>query len=107
MKAIPKPQHIVTESIDVYSFMIYGIVYNFIYKDDNNTFHIGENTLIENSAFKNSFLSWRRCDELFQSICVTKRECIDISNAMLNNNQSENAIRKNKTYISANSSFNS
>ena len=55
MKAIPKPQHIVTESIDVYSFMIYGIVYNFIYTDDNNTFHIGENTLIENQPLKIPF----------------------------------------------------
>lgn len=42
-KVVAKPQHIVTESIDVYSFMIYGIVYNFIYKDDSNTFRHGEN----------------------------------------------------------------
>lgn len=55
MKAIPKPRHIVSESIDVYSFMIYGIVYNFIYRDDNNTFHLGENILRENQPLKIPF----------------------------------------------------
>jgi len=55
MKAIPKPRHIVTDSIDVYSFMIYGIVYNFIYKDDNNTFNLEENILQENQPLKMPF----------------------------------------------------
>ncbi len=55
MKVIPKPRHIITESIDVYLFMIYGIVYNFIYKDDDNAFKLGENTLQENQPLKMPF----------------------------------------------------
>ena len=65
MKAIPKPRHIVTESIDVYSFMIYGIVYDFIFKDDKNTFHIGGKHLDRKSISKNSFLFGFGCSKLF------------------------------------------
>ncbi len=44
-KTVLNPRHVVCEGIDIYCFMIHGIVYNFIYKDDNNSFHLGNNTL--------------------------------------------------------------
>jgi hypothetical protein len=54
-KMVAKPRHIITETIDVYSFVIYGIVYNFIYKDDNHLFRLGENILEPNHSLKIPF----------------------------------------------------
>jgi hypothetical protein len=72
MKAIPKPRHIITESIDVYLFMIYGIVYNFIYKDDNNTFNFGENTLQENQPLKMPFYLGADAMNYFRAFVLPK-----------------------------------
>jgi|SRR5690242_2158944 len=72
MKAIPKPRHIITESIDVYLFMIYGIVYNFIYKDDNNTFKLGENTLQENQPLKIPFYLGADAMNYFRAFVLPK-----------------------------------
>jgi len=44
-KVVAKPRHLFTDSLDIYSFVIYGIGYNFIYRDELNSFHLGENTL--------------------------------------------------------------
>ena len=72
MKAIPKPRHIVTESIDVYSFMIYGIVYNFIYKDDNKSFHLVENILTENQPIKIPFYLGADAMNYFRAFVLPK-----------------------------------
>ena len=54
-KIVSAPRHIVQEGLDVYSFIIYGIVYNFIYKDINNLFQFGENHLKANQSLKIPF----------------------------------------------------
>lgn len=54
-KIVSAPRHIVQEGLDVYSFIIYGIVYNFIYKDINNLFQFGENHLNANQLLKIPF----------------------------------------------------
>jgi len=71
-KVVAKPKHIVTESIDVYSFIIYGTVYNFIYKDDSNSFRFGENILQENRSLAIPFYLGSDAANYFRAFVLPK-----------------------------------
>lgn len=71
-KVVTKPRHIITETIDVYSFTIYGIVYNFIYQDENHTFHLGENVLQPNHSLKIPFYLGSDSANFFRALVLPR-----------------------------------
>ena len=75
-KTVVKPRHIITETLDIYSFMIHGIVYNFVYKDHSNTFHLGENILQPNQPLKIPFYLGSDAANFFKAFVLPKGDSL-------------------------------
>lgn len=72
-KVVAKPRHIVTDSLDVYSFIIYGVVYNFIYKDDLGRFQLDANTLQANKHLQIPFFLGADAANFFRAFVLPSK----------------------------------